>query len=872
MMRVRTLFARSARAAAEYYGKYLTADAHEIPGRWAGQQAPELDLAGDVTVQDLTAVLAGLDPRSGDALGRPLLDRITADGKTIPAVGGFDATFSAPKSLSIWWGLTGDERLAECHDIAVRAAASAIERYGSTTRIRSNGRRMHIDTNGLTMAVFRQSTSRADDPQLHSHVIISSKVQTPDGRWYALDARVLKKHQRTFGGLYQSVLRAELTKRFGVSFDDIDNGLAEIAGVPVELIARFSKRAADIDIEMDQRVEAFIAVHDREPTRYERAAIEREVSLDTRDAKSGRSAHELRTQWLAEAAELGIEPHSLADSIVSAARNAPVHEPLRVGAVLTELAEHRSVWHRLDVLRALCDLAPPQRGRDGAAWAAALDAAVDTVLGDCIDLDPAGDASRRRTSDGRSIWTEPIAAQATSEHVLAQEERILTWAMSTQIDDPQPAADVDGRGLDDAQHEAASAVAGHDQLVVVVGPAGAGKTRMLDSAVFDLRYRGRPVIGAAPTARGAEVLHREARLRSDTVATLIGHLERGGPGSSVDGFPAGTTLIVDEAGMLNTVDLHHLVDHVARRQWRLVLVGDPFQLAPVGRGGMFTELCESIRTVELDVLHRFTERWETRASLALRRGDTKSLDLYEAFDRIRPGRLDQHLDSIADLWLACDAGGETIAITTTRNEDVAAINDRIQRQRTIAGQLDPDTITSIGPEWAMVGDVVATRDNDRRLRTSRGDHVRNRERWVVTTTHLDGHLTVSRLDGHGAITLPARYVNEHVELAYATTEYGAQGITADRSLTLATTATTGRGLYVGMTRGRTNNLALVVTEEPTLEAARDALESTLAIDRADVPATRHRQEVERNYIDDLLTPGWSAPPRSPLGRSMTIEL
>jgi conjugative relaxase-like TrwC/TraI family protein len=854
MMRVRTLFARSARAAAEYYGKYLAKDAHEIPGRWTGRQAPELGLIGHVSVDDLSDVLAGLDPRTGDPLGRPLLDRITANGKTIQAVGGFDATFSAPKSLSIWWGLTGDERLAECHDIAVRAAASAIEQYGSTTRIRSNGRRMHVDTNGLTMAVFRQSTSRADDPQLHSHVIISSKVQTPDGRWYALDARVLKKHQRTFGGLYQSVLRAELTKRFGVAFDDIDNGLAEIAGVPVELIAQFSKRAADIDIEMDERIGAFIDEIGREPTRFERAAIEREVSRDTRAPKTGRSPAELRSRWIAEAAGLGIDVSSFTASIAAAARNAPTRHPVSVESVLAELAEHRSVWHRLDVLRTLSDLTPPQPGHDGASWAVALEQAVDTVLGDCIDLDPAGDTGQRRKSDGRSIWTEPIASQATSEHVLAQEERILTWAMSTQLDDPCPAVDIDPLGLDGAQLEAASAVAGEDQLVIVVGPAGAGKTRMLDTAVFDLQDRGRPVLGVAPTARGAEVLHWEANLEAETVAKLIHDLDHPGPDSIAAGLPSGTTLIVDEAGMLNTADLHRLVDLVERHQWRLVLVGDPFQLAPVGRGGMFTELCNTVRTVELDQLHRFTEPWEANASLALRRGDSRCLDVYEAFDRIRPGRLDQHLNNIADLWLDCDRRGETLAITTTRNDDVAAINERIQRQRATAGQLDPDTIIPIGDEWAMVGDIVATRHNDRRLRTSRGDHVRNRERWIVTATHSNGNLTVSRLEGHGATTLPANYAAEFVELAYATTEYGAQGITADRSLTLATTATTGRGLYVGMTRGRTDNLALVVTDEPTLEAARDALESTLAVDRADVPAVRHRQQVERHQATGVLTP------------------
>ena len=729
---------------------------------------------------------------------------------------------------------------------------------------------MHVDTNGLTMAVFRQSTSRADDPQLHSHVIISSKVQTPDGRWYALDARVLKKHQRTFGGLYQSVLRAELTKRFGVAFDDIDNGLAEIAGVPVELIAQFSKRAADIDIEMDERVGAFIDEIGREPTRFERAAIEREVSRDTRAPKTGRSPAELRARWIAEAAALGIDVRSLTASIAAAARNAPTRHPVSVESILAELAEHRSVWHRLDILRTLCDLTPPQPGHDGASWATALEQAVDTVLADCIDLDPAGDTGQRRKSDGRSIWTEPIAAQATSEHVLAQEERILTWALSTQLDDPCPAVDIDPLGLDEAQLEAASAVAGEDQLVVVVGPAGAGKTRMLDTAVFDLQDRGRPVLGVAPTARGAEVLHWEANLEADTVAKLIHDLDHPGPDSIAAGLPTGTTLIVDEAGMLNTADLHRLVDHVERHRWRLVLVGDPHQLAPVGRGGMFTELCDTVRTVELDQLHRFTEPWEANASLALRRGDTRSLDVYEAFDRIRPGRLDQHLDTIADLWLDCDRRGETLAITTTRNDDVAAINERIQRQRATAGQLDPDTIIPIGDEWAMVGDVVATRHNDRRLRTSRGDHVRNRERWIVTATHPNGDITVSRLEGHGAITLPAAYAAEFVELAYATTEYGAQGITADRSLTLATTATTGRGLYVGMTRGRADNLALVVTDEPTLEAARDVLEATLAIDRADVPAVRHRHDVARR--EAAKSPAPHRPPPSIPDRGLSIGL
>ena len=144
---------------------------------------------------------------------------------------------------------------------------------------------------------------------------------------------------------------------------------------------------------------------------------------------------------------------------------------------------------------------------------------------------------------------------------------------------------------------------------------------------------------------------------------------------------------------------------------------------------------------------------------------------------------------------------------------------------------------------AMIGDVVATRRNDRSLRTSTGDSVRNRERWTVTDTNPDGEITVTRLGGHGTVRLPADYVREHVQLAYPTTEHGAQGETADCSITLATNATTGRGLYVGMTRGREENTALVVTETHDIAEAHEILETALAIDPADIPATRHRRDL-----------------------------
>ena len=257
MMRVTTLYAATAATTAGYYTRYLTEASGELPGQWLGNQTDRLGLHGEVTTEALQALLSGGDPVTGATLGHPLVDRTLSNGKVIRAVAGFDATLSAPKSLSVLWAITGDDGLAECHDVAVRAVADYLERFGATTRVRSNGMRMHLDTHGLTMAAFRQTTSRADDPQLHTHLVISAKVQTADERWLALDARLLKRHQRTFGGLYQSVLRAELTHRYGVAFEPIVNGQAEIAGVPPDLLAVFSKRTAEIDWVMADKVAEF---------------------------------------------------------------------------------------------------------------------------------------------------------------------------------------------------------------------------------------------------------------------------------------------------------------------------------------------------------------------------------------------------------------------------------------------------------------------------------------------------------------------------------------------------------------------------------------------------------------------------------------
>jgi hypothetical protein len=209
--------------------------------------------------------------------------------------------------------------------------------------------------------------------------------------------------------------------------------------------------------------------------------------------------------------------------------------------------------------------------------------------------------------------------------------------------------------------------------------------------------------------------------------------------------------------------------------------------------------------------------------------------------RFHPGEFDEHLEHVARLWLNANQHGKTIAVTAATNQHVDAINDTVQTARAAAGPLDTTVSASIGHgQHAHPGDVIVTRRNNRQIHTTTGEPIRNRELWTITALN-DGDLHVTSRHGTGDAVLPAEYVTEHVQLGYAATEHGNQSDTVDIGVELVTTATGRRGLYVGATRGRDTNLLLVVTNDHDPDTARDLLNTVLANDRADTPATaQHR--------------------------------
>ena len=217
------------------------------------------------------------------------------------------------------------------------------------------------------------------------------------------------------------------------------------------------------------------------------------------------------------------------------------------------------------------------------------------------------------------------------------------------------------------------------------------------------------------------------------------------------------------------------------------------------------------RAAALSEVRRFSDPWEAQASLRLRRGDVSVLDEYDTRGRIAGGTRDEVIDEAFSAWLSARRAGDSLIVLAPDHATVDALALRARAVRVRAGEVEPDGI-ACGAQLVGRGDEIVTTQNDRRLITTAGVWVRNGDRWQVDARHPDGSLVVSHLGYRGRVVLPAPYTAEHVALAYAVTVHKAEGVTVDRAVLLADSATMAEHLYVGMTRGRHENRACVVTE------------------------------------------------------------
>ena len=343
----------------------------EPRGVWLGDGAPMLGLSGEVDDDAFLALIAGMDPHRPDRhLGR----RYNED-----SVRGFDVTASAPKSVSILFALGDDDirrEVLDAHDAAVTALAGWIERHAHT-RYRIGGEVAVVDAEGIVAAMFRQHTSRALDPQLHTHLVIANRVKSPDGRWLALDARLIKGDQRTLSALYHAGLRAELAQRLGVVWNTPENGIAEIRDVPDELLAEFSMRTAQMRRRVDEKLDRFVDTMGREPTPRERWRIDREAAVDSRPHKAKSvDAASLHDGWREQARALGMEPtHVIEDTVDQAFYRGAIDrdlDPLISRWAIESVTERQSSWRPTELVRevaSLCQTDAAEHAETVVRWA-----------------------------------------------------------------------------------------------------------------------------------------------------------------------------------------------------------------------------------------------------------------------------------------------------------------------------------------------------------------------------------------------------------------------------------------------------------------------------------------------------------------------
>jgi conjugative relaxase-like TrwC/TraI family protein len=526
---------------------------------------------------------------------RELAGQITKDSRPrTQTVAGYDLTFSPVKSVSTLWAVADPVVAAvieRAHQAAVKDALAFIEKHALFTRTGPQGIRQ-VNVRGLVATAFTHRDSRAGDPDLHTHVAVANKVQTLDGRWLSIDGRVLFKANVAASETYNTALEQHLRDSLGVRFaerpgtDPTKRPIREIVGVDARLNQRWSTRRAHINTRRGELAIQFQNDHARPPTPVEALHLAQQATLETRDAKhEPRSLAEQRTTWLNEAAAVLDGPQGVASmvrtTLAPQAETATIADSHWVTQtadhILTVMEASRSTWQMWHVR------AEAQRWvRTTGVTAERASALVDLLVDEVLDRRSVALAARDhieepetlRRVDGSSVYTIAGADLYTSQRILDAEQRLLTAAgqrggatvEQTAVDLALLEMAATGTALDAGQGFLVRQMCTSGaRLQLAIAPAGAGKTTAMRALTMAWTQDGGQVLGLAPSTAAAAVLAEQTGIRTDTLAKLIWSLDNGDLPDSAAAVGPSTLVIIDEAGMADTLSLDTAVQFVINR-------------------------------------------------------------------------------------------------------------------------------------------------------------------------------------------------------------------------------------------------------------------------------------------------------------------
>jgi conjugative relaxase-like TrwC/TraI family protein len=472
--------------------------------------------------------------------------------------------------------------IERAHQAAVQDALAFIETHALFTRTGPQGIRQ-VNVRGLVATAFTHRDSRAGDPDLHTDVAVANKVQTLDGRWLSIDGRVLFKANVAASETYSTALEQHLRNSLGVRFaerpstDPAKRPIREIVGVDPRLNQRWSTRRAHINTRRSELAIQFQNDHGRPPSPVEALHLAQQATLETRDAKhEPRSLAEQRATWLNEAAAV-LGGRGAVASMVRTALNPPAETARIADArwvaqtadhVLAVMEESRSTWQtwhvRAEVQRQV------RRAEVPVERASVLvDLLVDAVLDRrSLALVPPRDGidepQTLRRTNGSSVYTVAGADLYTSQRILDAEARLVAAAGRSG------GASVEQAVVELALLEMAANTTALDtgqallvrqmcssgaRLQLAIAPAGAGKTTAMRALTLAWTEDGGQVLGLAPSAAAAVVLGEQTGVRADTLAKLTWSLRHGDLPDWAAAVGPSTLVIIDEAGMADTLTL-----------------------------------------------------------------------------------------------------------------------------------------------------------------------------------------------------------------------------------------------------------------------------------------------------------------------------
>ncbi len=826
---------------------YLTPDGEltEAPGRWLSdpETLARLGIGPDAPVDgaQFIALMEGRDPGSGAWL-RPA----GSDGSR---GGGIDVTFSAPKSVSVVWAL-GDpwqrEQIEAAHAKAVERSMGYLKERVPVVRRRYDGNVIEEHAKDVIATAYRHTTARgvsgaeAPDPQLHTHVVISGAVREDD-RIVAVASRPVFRGLREVGAFYRSALAQEL----GAEGYAIEQGTGrdgkyfEIAGVPAALRDAFSSRHREIA----QAAERFRAKHGRAP---ERGEI-RDIALENRRAKTLATRGDLQRVWASTGERHGFGADE-AVHLVGAPQPASPERPLedRIEAKLTE----REAVFDAGLLRAV---------------------ALEQSAGE-LGPDEAIEVTREVVGERRILTLE--GGRMTTLEVRAREEAIERRAQALS----EPAGrDVGERARADASREVAECIAaplspeqqqalrtvtGPERLAVLVGPAGTGKGVVIDAAARAEQHAGREVIGIAVSGSTAERLGADSPALGGHTLTLDALTARADTGRLQIG--ADTTVILDEAGMVDHKRMDALTDLIERSGAKLIAVGDGKQLPSIGPGGMFDRLSLHAPTAELGDVRRTSDPEERKAWAALRAGEPeRAMAHYQSRGQLFfTDTRDQAGEAAVKRWAELTETRDirdVALIADASNIEIDRLNARAQHLRAERGELGASEFALPHQHYGLrEGDLIAFTAQHRAPGQPR---VENGSRGEVTVVGEQG-LTVALDGSERQVDLSGEDLGA-VRLGYAQHVYRQQGATVERSVVLTGGWQTSReSAYVQASRAREGTEWFLARDELGLDgqdAGRvEKLAGKMRASRAHTPSLEHAE---------LTNPEWGPGYERPLAPS-----